>query len=194
MPRDENMRKINVLKMLSIVGVIFSLCFTANSLATVPGQWGHPWDTDYIDPLYYYVYDQWNGFSNAVSDWNDLNTDFGSIIRTGDDIGPLVVDTYYSSSDGLCGWCSAYPSSGDVTSMSIGLNDYYLTHGEELGLNLPLNTTNKRKSVCAHELGHVQDLWHVAAGSIMVTTGGGRLNMGIWSPTADDETGVNNLW
>jgi hypothetical protein len=188
------MRKINILKMLNIVGVMFTLCFIANSLATVPGQWGHPWDPGYINPLTYYVYDWWDGFSYAVSDWNNLDTDFGSISRTGDDMGPLVVFTYNSSTDGACGFTSVYPTSGQVTTMSIGLNDYYLTHGEGLGLNLPLNTTNKRKSVCAHELGHVQDLWHVAAGSIMVTTGGGRLNMGIWAPTADDKTGVNNLW
>lgn len=180
---------------LSILAVLMASSFmVVNTRAVVPGSLGHAWDSSLIKPLYYYVYNQWSEFPTAVSDWMNWGCDFGSITRTYSESAPLVVDTYSSSTDGSAGFTSYYPLSGSVTTMSIGLNNYYLTHGGDLGVGLPLDTANKRKSTCAHELGHVQNLAHVGDGSIMMTIAAGRLLVPIYTPQVDDKTGVNNLW
>jgi len=178
-----------------LLGVTLSVCFIIN-LACVQAYlintvvW---WEPAQRNPNKYYVISQWSEFGSAVTDWNNKNTHFGSVSkRSSPDDAPLTVVRYSSSTDGSCGWWLCYGQTGALAFAEIKLNDWYLTHGDA-SLGLPLDTSNKRKSVCAHELGHNFMLHHVGSPTVAVmrTTGSGRLVAQIWTPQTDDVNGVN---
>jgi len=180
---------------LIFMGVaMFSLCFNATANAYTP--W-YLWSSGYRNSHYYYVYSQWDEFYNAQVDWNNLGSDFGTMARTYVQDGAYCTVVKYNSDDGNCGYCTQSHSGSYFTAIGIHLNDWFLIGGDP-NLGLPLDTANKRKSVCAHEIGHDHSCDDVkntnATDTIMRQTAYGRLTRGTWTPQNWDKNAVNSFY
>lgn len=164
------------------------------------------WSSSYIDPLYYWHASGtvWSEFATARNDWNSHNTDFGDLTKWQNSQAPLSV-CGYNDDDGIAGYFLAIPPTNNMNCAEIGLNNYYVTHDEygnshpELSsdVSLPLDAAWKRQSVSAHELGHCFGLAHpsnTVPDSIMITTGGGRLNRDLYEVEDIDADDVDDCY
>ena len=174
-----------VLKKTLLVGILLLSLTSVLQNANAYHLTSWRWPSYRRNPLYYYVASQWTEFNTARNDWNNAGTHFGLFLRLyNPEYCYVVVIVINPTPDDHTwqGYCLVFSSGGTAIAADIGLNA-----DEAAYLN-----SNGRRTVCAHEIGHLFSLDHENNfACIMHTDPYWRRNNNILGPQANDILGVN---
>lgn len=183
--------KTVTVRVIILVAMVTVLSIMAVSPVFAYNLWGYEWED--VDPLnYWYNYydfeddpDTMGCWYYSAGDWNDTGTEVN-----------YVLISYYPSPDVRCGkayqsgvpWdglCSITVQGTTIIYADVTINKYYTDS----------YSTNKKRSVTCHELGHAVGLGDSSGAVVMNGWTSYRYDTyGIYTPQQDDIDGVNAMY
>jgi hypothetical protein len=150
--------------------------------------WGYSWSSLFIYPLQYYDTSGISEVPDAKDDWNDAGTDI--TLATGSFNCLYKIKYDYRDDvnwDGLTS-ITLIPFTNYFATVDVFINDYYTQN----------YSSNQRKSVISHEMGHAFGLAH-SSGAVVMNGATNGFNSrwgtyGICTPQTDDVSGVNAIY
>lgn len=147
---------------------------------------GGSWSATNVKNLRYTIQgDYQSTWTSSISDWNATDTVVNFTLGTPQNY-QVGLGSYIDRNTTTDGYAIVYPNwTSTYTGGFAYLNTHYMDN----------YVSNARKSVAAHELGHILGLDHESGAVLMNGSTGVRFNQNsIFKPTSDDIDGINALY
>ncbi|HUS79029.1 MAG TPA: matrixin family metalloprotease [Patescibacteria group bacterium] len=179
--KKQNKKTTAILLLINIIALLSTLTLVCGYQVT-----GYKW----LDPdLFPYYYKDWTDYSEVddstedYNDWESLYFIFEETASTSCDLQIHKVDIE-SDWDGYCHW---YYSGTTITSVDLAINDHYVDG----------YSSDERKSVIAHELGHSFGLDHDNENEARIMIENTRWRWDYYetcTPQQDDINGIEDIY
>ena len=174
-----------VMIFMLFLALVPTLCITQTSPTYAYELWGYEWDD--VDPLNYWIpfvlsSQYWYCWSDSVVNWDSTATDVDFVRTTPVNVYCSITVESGAEWDGLT---SITVQGSEITDADCYLNTYYTGS----------YTTNQRRSVASHEIGHSLGLDDTSGAVVMNGYTDDRYGeYGVYTAQQDDIDGVNAMY